>query len=188
MQNIIEPCCAERQLPALLREQKGRAVLFQTYGDVTFDNILRSISCMAGNDRLTMTLAVKEVTPKMQRTIQRYQDRGWVTEVRLLIGETQGEAICFEGEAGAVAIQGPVIDTSLQKGTLMLYTGQYSRDTQQVSLVAMLASRYRLHAENATAEKKQKKTKTNKTKKTNEKSTESVARKAQTEESTEATA
>ncbi len=75
MTTIIEPCCAERQLPALLREQKGRAVLFQTYGDVTFDNILKSVACMAGNDHLTLTLAAREVTDRMQRTLQRYQQR-----------------------------------------------------------------------------------------------------------------
>ena len=33
--NIIEPCCAERQLGQLLREAHGHAALFQTNGDVT---------------------------------------------------------------------------------------------------------------------------------------------------------
>jgi hypothetical protein len=124
--NIIEPCCAERQLPALLREQKGRAVLFQTYGDVTFDNILKSVSSMAGNDHLTLTLAAREVTDRMQRTLQRYQQRQWITTLHLLTDDLAGEAICIEGTLGTVIIQGPSQDTAAQRGTPVLYAGQYS--------------------------------------------------------------
>jgi hypothetical protein len=126
MTTIIEPCCAERQLPALLREQKGRAVLFQTYGDVTFDNILKSVSSMAGNDHLTLTLAAREVTDRMQRTLQRYQDRQWITTLRVLTDDLLGEAICIEGTLGTVIIQGPIQDTAAQQGTPVLYAGQYS--------------------------------------------------------------
>ena len=126
MTTIIEPCCAERQLPALLREQKGRAVLFQTYGDVTFDNILKSVSSMAGNDHLTLTLAAREVTDRMQRTLQRYQQRQWITTLRVLTDDLLGEAICIEGTLGTVIIQGPIQDTAAQRGTPVLYAGQYS--------------------------------------------------------------
>ena len=126
MTTIIEPCCAERQLPALLREQKGRAVLFQTYGDVTFDNILKSVACMAGNDHLTLTLAAREVTDRMQRTLQRYQQRQWITNLRVLTDDLMGEAICIEGTLGTVIIQGPIQDTAAQRGTPVLYAGQYS--------------------------------------------------------------
>jgi len=126
MTTIIEPCCAERQLPALLREQKGRAVLFQTYGDVTFDNILKSVSSMAGNDHLTLTLAAREVTDRMQRTLQRYQDRQWITTLRVLTDDLLGEAICIEGTQGTVIIQGPIQDTAAQRGTPVLYAGQFA--------------------------------------------------------------
>jgi hypothetical protein len=131
--NIIEPCCAERQLPALLREQKGRAVLFQTYGDVTFDNILKSVSSMAGNDHLTVTLAAREVTDKMQRTLQRYQQRQWITTLRILTDDLLGEAICIEGTLGTVIIQGPIQDTAAQRGTPMLYAGQFAPVRPQTS-------------------------------------------------------
>ena len=126
MTTIIEPCCAERQLPALLREQKGRAVLFQTYGDVTFDNILKSVACMAGNDHLTLTLAAREVTDRMQRTLQRYQQRQWITNLRVLTDDLAGEAICIEGTLGTVIIQGPIQDTAAQRGTPVLYAGQFA--------------------------------------------------------------
>lgn len=133
MTTIIEPCCAERQLPALLREQKGRAVLFQTYGDVTFDNILKSVSSMAGNDHLTLTLAAREVTDRMQRTLQRYQDRQWITTLRVLTDDLLGEAICIEGTLGTVIIQGPIQDTAAQRGTPVLYAGQFAPVRPQTS-------------------------------------------------------
>lgn len=168
--NIIEPCCAERQLPALLREQKGRAVMFQTYGDVTFDNLLKSVSCMAGDNQLTMTLAVRDVTDKMKRTIKRYQDRGWITEVRLLEGDVEGDAIVIEGSRGVVVIQGTIIDKSLGIAIPILYAGQFAT-WQPVPLVEFLASRYRTLS---ARQEKQNKTKTRKNKKENE-STEEMA-------------
>jgi hypothetical protein len=160
--NIIEPCCAERQLPALLREQKGRAVLFQTYGDVTFDNILKSVSSMAGNDHLTVTLAAREVTDKMQRTLQRYQDRQWITTLRVLTDDLVGEAICIEGDLGTVIIQGPIQDTAAQRGTPVLYAGQFAKADGVVSglpadrhpLAKLLDARVRRQQSLAEAEKK----------------------------------
>ncbi len=144
MTTIIEPCCAERQLPALLREQKGRAVLFQTYGDVTFDNILKSVACMAGNDHLTLTLAAREVTDRMQRTLQRYQQRQWITTLRVLTDDLQGEAIVIEGTLGTVIIQGPIQDTAAQRGTPVLYAGQFAKaDAAQHPLAKLLDARLR---------------------------------------------
>ena len=144
MTTIIEPCCAERQLPALLREQKGRAVLFQTYGDVTFDNILKSVACMAGNDHLTLTLAAREVTDRMQRTLQRYQQRQWITTLHLLTDDLLGEAIVIEGDFGTVVIQGPIQDTAAQRGTPVLYAGQFTKaDAGQHPLAKLLDARLR---------------------------------------------
>ena len=144
MTTIIEPCCADRQLPALLREQKGRAVLFQTYGDVTFDNILKSVSCMAGNDHLTMTLCCREVTDKMQRTLQRYQQRQWITTLHVLADDLMGEVICIEGTLGTVIIQGPIQGTAVQRGTPVLYAGQFAKaDAGQHPLAKLLDTRLR---------------------------------------------
>lgn len=199
MTTIIEPCCAERQLPALLREQKGRAVLFQTYGDVTFDNILKSVACMAGNDHLTLTLATREVTDRMQRTLQRYQQRQWITTLRVLTDDLAGEAICIEGTLGTVIIQGPIQDTAAQRGTPVLYAGQYSPLHKQVGdgggshpLAKLLDARLRRAATAAPATSpvvsdsvadKPKKSKTTKKTKTNEKSDKTMAAEAPTEES-----
>lgn len=200
MTTIIEPCCAERQLPALLREQKGRAVLFQTYGDVTFDNILKSVACMAGNDHLTLTLAAREVTDRMQRTLQRYQQRQWITNLRVLTDDLVGEAICIEGTLGTVIIQGPIQDTAAQRGTPVLYAGQFAPLTVTAAspavrhpLVTLLDARLRRAATAAPAAPvtvpvgspagDKKKSKTTKKTKTNEKSYKTMAAEAPTEES-----
>lgn len=184
--NIIEPCCAERQLPALLREQKGRAVLFQTYGDVTFDKILNSVSSMAGNDHLTMTLCCREMTDKMQRTLKRYQEREWITTLRVLTNDLQGEVIAIEGDFGTVVIQGPVIDTRLAVGMPVLYAGQFAKaDAGQHPLVKLLDTRYRRQQqaeEEAVAPVDINKKKSNrKTKKNNEKSNQNMATETPTE-------
>ena len=191
MTTIIEPCCAERQLPALLREQKGRAVLFQTYGDVTFDNILKSVSSMAGNDHLTMTLCCREITDKMQRTLQRYQQRQWITTLRVLTDDLLGEVICIEGTLGTVIIQGPIQDTAAQRGTPVLYAGQFAKaDAGQHPLAKLLDARLRRQASLATSPvvsdsvaDKPKKSKTTKKTKTNEKSDKTMAATTPTEES-----
>ena len=198
MTTIIEPCCAERQLPALLREQKGRAVLFQTYGDVTFDNILKSVSSMAGNDHLTMTLCCREITDKMQRTLQRYQQRQWITTLRVLTDDLLGEVIVIEGDFGTVIIQGPIQDTAAQRGTPVLYAGQFAKADGVVSglpadkhpLAKLLDARLRRQASLATSPvvsdsvaDKPKKSKTTKKTKTNEKSDKTMAATTPTEES-----
>ena len=164
MTHFIEPCCADRQLPALLRESQPRAVLFQTAGDVTFDQLLKAVSSMAGNNILTMTLAVPEVTAKMQKTIDHYQQREWITTVNVLTNDLNGQLVMFEGEKGVVIIQGPIIDTRAGKGSLLLYAGQYAPDTKSAPLTALMASRIRLkakaeekatvHAASASGEKK----------------------------------
>jgi len=46
--NIIEPCCAERQLGQLLREAHGQAALFQTNGDVTAKLFIKDTMLLSG--------------------------------------------------------------------------------------------------------------------------------------------
>ncbi len=198
MENIIEPCCAERDLPALLREQKGRAVMFQTYGDVTFEIMMKSVASMAGNDHLTVTLAVEEVTDRIRRTLRRYEEREWFTTTRIVKGDAVGEAICIEGTLGTVIIQGPIHDTAAQRGAPVLYAGQFSKADGVVSglpadkhpLAKLLDTRLRRQSSLATSPvvsdsiaDKPKKSKTTKKTKTNEKPNQDMAATTPTEES-----
>ena len=164
MENIIEPCCAERDLPALLREQKGRAVMFQTYGDVTFEIMMKSVASMAGNDHLTVTLAVEEVTDRIRRTLRRYEEREWFTTTRIVKGDAVGEANCIEGTLGTVVIQGP-LDCGQRKGTPVLYAGQFCpvKGDSRHPLVRLLEARW--HREDATATTVKKARNSKKTKK-----------------------
>ena len=88
MANIIEPCCAERQLPYLLREERGHAVVFQTNGDVTLEHWMKAVMLMAGAERpRVMTLAVPTFTDKMMRVVGRYLQLEWVKALRLMTTE-----------------------------------------------------------------------------------------------------
>ena len=185
MTPFIEPCCADRQLPALLRENKSHAALFQTAGDITFDHILKAVSSMAGNNHLTMTLVVPEITAKMQKTIDRYQQRQWITEVKLLVGDLQNQMVMFEGDNGVVIIQGTILDTRAEKGSLLLYAGQYATDARNVPLVSVIASRLRLKAKVAEKETKEEELKPSDN---DVEPTEQVEGTPQAEESAEATA
>ena len=85
MANIIEPCCADRQLPYLLREERGHAVVFQTNGDVTLEHWMNAVMLMAGAERpRVMTLAVPIFTEKMKRVVGRYLKLEWVKTLRLM--------------------------------------------------------------------------------------------------------
>ena len=185
MTQFIEPCCVDRQLPALLRENQSHAVLFQTAGDVTFDHLLKAVSSMAGNNHLTMTLVVPEVTAKMQKTIDRYQQRKWITEVKLLVSDIQDQMVMFEGDKGVVIIQGTILDTRAENGSLLLYAGQYATDIQKAPLAEVIASRLRLKAKAAEKKEKEEKPKENND---DVEPTEQVEAAPQAEEGTEATA
>lgn len=87
MNNIIEPCCAERQLPSLLREEKGHAVVFQTNGDVTLEHLMKATMLMAGDRPRVMTLAVPALTETMMAVIGRYMKLEWVGTLRLMTAE-----------------------------------------------------------------------------------------------------
>ena len=88
MSNIIEPCCAERQLPYLLREEQGHAVVFQTNGDVTLEHWMKAVMLMAGAERpRVMTLAVPVFTGQMMRVVGKYLRLEWVKTLRLMTTE-----------------------------------------------------------------------------------------------------
>lgn len=93
----IEPCCAERQLPRLLKEQ-GMA-FFQTSGDVTVRHLMKSVGCMVKNG-CTMWLMAASVDVELLRVIRHWQERGWVAQVRLMTRED-----CEAAVAGEMAIR-----------------------------------------------------------------------------------
>jgi len=82
--NIIEPCCAERQLGHLLRESKGHAALFQTNGDMTLQKWMKATMLMVGDRPRTLTLAVPVFTEKMMKAVAKYLQLGWVEHLRLM--------------------------------------------------------------------------------------------------------
>ena len=89
---MIEPCCAERQLPQLLREKKGHAVLLQTSGDVTVTAMTKAVSGMTGRGH-RMTLWVPEVTKETLAFVAKGIRLGTMRGVRLLTREDQSELV-----------------------------------------------------------------------------------------------
>ena len=97
MTNIIEPCCAERQLGQLLREAHGHAALFQTNGDVTAKLFIKDTMLLSGDRPRTLTIAASEMPQEAMRLIGRYASLGYIAKLRLLLGSesplpTQGGA------------------------------------------------------------------------------------------------
>ena len=82
--NIIEPCCAERQIGLLLKENRGRAILFQTNGDMTLQKWMKATMLMAGDRPRTLTIAVPVFTEKMMNTVGKFLRLGWVERLRLM--------------------------------------------------------------------------------------------------------
>lgn len=92
MANMIEPCCAERQLPQLLREKKGHAVMLQTSGDVTVTAMTKAVSGMTGRGH-RMTLWVPEVTKETLAFVAKGIRLGTMRGVRLLTRDDQRELV-----------------------------------------------------------------------------------------------
>lgn len=97
--NIIEPCCAERQLGHLLREDRGHAALFQTNGDMTLQKWMKATMLMVGDRPRTLTLAVPVFTEKMMKAVAKYLQLGWVERLRLMTTEPIPAEVlrCFAG-------------------------------------------------------------------------------------------
>lgn len=147
MTTIIEPCCAERQLPALLREQKGRAVLFQTYGDVKLTAMTKAVSGMTGRGH-RMTLAVPAVAKETLQFAAKGIRLGTMTTLRLITRDDQSALIrehlaapiidyaidpalafsllMFDGPQGVVILQGDILQAVTP--ALRLYAGQFATD------------------------------------------------------------
>lgn len=86
----IEPCCCDRQLPALLKGSKF--AFFQTGGDLTVQKFMSAVSSLAGSGH-RMTLVIPEVDVMLLREIKRYFDRQWTRELMLLCQSNQREMV-----------------------------------------------------------------------------------------------
>ena len=89
----IEPCCIDRQLPALIRDSKSGFCFFQTSGDCTLQKLLDAVSRMAGGDGHVLVLTVGEVDEPMLRTLAYYFRRGWTRALLLLTAQAQTEMV-----------------------------------------------------------------------------------------------
>ena len=83
----IEPCCAERQIGMLMREERGKAVVFQTSGDVTLEHWMKAVMLMSGDRPRLLTLCVPVFTESMMRVVGKYMRLEWVSLLRLLTAE-----------------------------------------------------------------------------------------------------
>lgn len=163
---MIEPCCCDRQLPALLRDMGGRAMMF-TNGDVTVKHVFNAVSSLAGPNH-RMTLVVQEPDVEMMRWLRLWMQRGWTTEVRMtarqdvrklisaeLDGLTervtlavdatmQSEMIAFEGERGVVVVCGPML-TRVAPG-ITTYACYHGKERGAMAeLLAAVEARQRSH-------------------------------------------
>ena len=145
MTNIIEPCCAERQLGQLLREAHGQAALFQTNGDVTAKLFIKDTMLLSGDRPRTLTIAASEMPQEAMRLIIRYAQLGYIATLRLMVHESDlalhpafpdcnielallpddqpvPELMMWCGSSHTVVIQGTMPDTV--SPALHLYAGQ----------------------------------------------------------------
>ena len=98
MKNVIEPCCAERELGQLLREAHGHAVMFQTQGDVTMTTLLKATMLMSGDRPRTLTISTPTLPQEAMRLVERYAQLGYISRLRLMLPEGQRD----EGHGGLV--------------------------------------------------------------------------------------
>ena len=145
----IEPCCCDRQLPRLLREQK--MAFFQTSGDVTVKHLMKSVGCMVKNGS-TMWLVALSVDRDLLELIRYWISREWIAQVKIVTHENcedmviaelgavtglqhtgrviveygqdetlSGGMLVFEDKKNAVVIQGDML-TTVSPG-IKLYSG-----------------------------------------------------------------
>ena len=76
----VEPCCCDRQLPELLRDNK---LFFQTNGDVTEDKILASAASLVGNGAILVYTNLN-IDDRFLKVIKHYFERGWIAGAILM--------------------------------------------------------------------------------------------------------
>ena len=91
--SYIEPCCCDRQLPALLKGHK--TAFFQTAGDVTVQKMMKAVSHLAGS-QMEMVLVAQAVDIRLLRYIKQYFTKGWFKSLLLLTLEDQQEMVTAE--------------------------------------------------------------------------------------------
>ena len=150
--NIIEPCCAERQLGHLLRENRGNAVLFQTNGDMTLQKWMKATMLMAGDRPRTLTLAVPIFTGKMLDAVVKFMRLGWVERLRLLTTDPlipeMAHALAVKADCEAAALAGRVelaADANIPDGLLM-FTGPEGTVVIQGEMPDTITPRLHLYA------------------------------------------
>lgn len=169
---LVEPCCCERQLPAIIKggtgdKAEGRTAAFFTMGDVTMKHVFNAVSSLAGPNH-RMTLVVGEPDVEMMRWLRLWMQRGWTTEVRmtarqdvreLISAELDGltervtlavdeqlrsELIAFEGERGVVVVCGPML-TRMVPG-ITTYACYHGKERGAMGeLLAAVEARHKSH-------------------------------------------
>lgn len=142
--NIIEPCCAERQLGQILREERGHAVMFQTNGDVTAKLFIKDTMLLSGDRPRTLTIAASEMPQEAMRLVSRYASLCYISTLRLMVHESDlalhpafpncnvelallpdekpvPELMMWRGSSHTVIIQGAMPDVTTP--ALHLYSG-----------------------------------------------------------------
>lgn len=86
----IEPCCAHRQLPPLLRTH--RVITFATHGDVTLDHLSRATSGLADGP-YTLLLTLPTITDEHLTSVAHFLRRRWCEGVAILTARDQSELV-----------------------------------------------------------------------------------------------
>jgi len=92
---FVEPCCAEHQVPRLLRISNGHA-LFQTNGDVTIEKLMQAACCMASGGFGEYWIVVREADIVLMRMLAHWIDRGWIRRLCLLTETDQRTLVANE--------------------------------------------------------------------------------------------
>lgn len=150
--NIIEPCCAERQLGQLLRENRGHAALFQTNGDMTLQKWMKATMLMAGDRPRTLTIAVPVFTEKMMDVVAKFMRLGWIERLRLLttdqltpeMAQTLADKTECEGAVLAEHIE-LAADGSIPDGLLM-FSGPQGTVVVQGTMLDIITPRLYLYS------------------------------------------
>jgi hypothetical protein len=117
----IEPCCVDNELPRLLRQSGGSAVLFQTSGDVTLEHLMKAVMLMVGDRPRVMTLAVPSVDAEVLALLQRYLRLEWVARLRLITSEPEPIAAqkLLSMGVDSARLQLSIVDDARPLGLLM---------------------------------------------------------------------
>ena len=88
----IQPCCIEKELPQLLKQQSF--CFFQSNGDWQVTDLMKSVSCLIPHSLIL--LAIPEVDVFLLRTIRTYLSKGWYRGFVLLTSSPQAELVKSE--------------------------------------------------------------------------------------------